>query len=43
MQELLLYLAKSLVDQPDQVKVTQTEGPEAVILELLGLAGGYQF
>ncbi|MCI5771653.1 MAG: KH domain-containing protein [Clostridiales bacterium] len=34
MQELLLYLAKSLVDQPDQVKVTQTEGPEAVILEL---------
>ena len=34
MQELLLYLAKSLVDQPDQVKVTQTEGPEVVILEL---------
>ena len=34
MEELVLYLARSLVDQPDQVKVTATEGPEAIILEL---------
>jgi len=29
-----LYLARSLVDQPDEVTVEETEGPEAVILEL---------
>ena len=34
MEELVLYLARSLVDHPDQVKVTATEGPDAVILEL---------
>ena len=34
MQELLLFLAKSLVDHPEAVKVTETEGPEAIILEL---------
>lgn len=34
MQELVTFLAQSLVDHPDQVSVTQTEGPEAVILEL---------
>ena len=34
MQELVLYLAQSLVDHPEAVKVTQTEGPDAVILEL---------
>ncbi|MGI6726212.1 MAG: KH domain-containing protein [Christensenellales bacterium] len=34
MRELVLFLARSLVDQPDQVVVTQTEGPEAIILEL---------
>ncbi|HPY94087.1 MAG TPA: KH domain-containing protein [Clostridia bacterium] len=34
MRELVLFLARSLVDQPDEVKVTQTEGPEAIILEL---------
>ena len=34
MQELLLFLAKSLVDHPDDVKVTETESAEAVILEL---------
>ena len=34
MRELVLFLAKSLVDQPDAVKVTETEGPEAIILEL---------
>ncbi|NLG58236.1 MAG: KH domain-containing protein [Clostridiales bacterium] len=34
MRELVLYLARSLVDQPDEVKVEETEGPEAIILEL---------
>ncbi|NLW21560.1 MAG: KH domain-containing protein [Clostridiales bacterium] len=34
MRELVLFLARSLVDQPDEVQVTQTEGPEAIILEL---------
>ena len=34
MKELVLYLAKSLVDHPDQVSVEETDGPEAVILEL---------
>lgn len=34
MQELLLFLAKSLVEHPEAVKVTETEGPEAIILEL---------
>ena len=35
MQELLTFVAQSLVEHPDQVSVTETEGPEAVILELL--------
>jgi len=34
MKELVQFLAKSLVDQPDAVQVMETEGPEAVILEL---------
>lgn len=34
MQELLTFVAQSLVDHPDQVSVSETEGPEAVILEL---------
>lgn len=34
MQELLTFVAQSLVDHPDQVQVHQTEGPEAIILEL---------
>ena len=34
MQELLTFVAQSLVEHPDQVTVTETEGPEAVILEL---------
>ena len=34
MQELLMFVARSLVDDPDQVSVQVTEGPEAVILEL---------
>lgn len=34
MKELLLFVAKTLVDNPDEVRVTETEGPEAIILEL---------
>ena len=34
MQELLTFVAQSLVEHPDQVTVTETEGPEAIILEL---------
>lgn len=34
MKELVLFLARSLVDSPEEVKVTETEGPEAIILEL---------
>ncbi|MDY4139695.1 MAG: KH domain-containing protein [Eubacteriales bacterium] len=34
MQELLTFVARSLVDHPEQVTVTETEGPEAIILEL---------
>ncbi len=34
MQDLLLFVARSLVDHPEDVKVTQTEGPESIILEL---------
>lgn len=34
MQELLTFVAQSLVDHPEQVQVHMTEGPEAVILEL---------
>ena len=34
MQELLTFVARSLVDDPDQVNVQVTEGPEAIILEL---------
>ncbi len=34
MQELLTFVAKSLVDHPEQVRVQKTEGPEVTILEL---------
>ena len=34
MRELLTFVAQALVDHPDQVVVRETEGPEAVILEL---------
>ncbi len=34
MQELVKFLAQSLVENPDKVVVTETEGPEAVIIEL---------
>jgi len=34
MQELVAFMAKSLVDHPDQVVIQETEGPEAIILEL---------
>ncbi len=34
MKDLVLFVAQSLVEHPEAVKVTETEGPEAVILEL---------
>ena len=34
MKELVEYMAKALVDNPDQVNVKQIEGESSVILEL---------
>ena len=34
MRELVLFVARSLVENPDAVQVNETEGPEAIILEL---------
>jgi predicted RNA-binding protein YlqC (UPF0109 family) len=34
MKELLLYMAKSLVDHPEEVTVTETEGDDGKVLEL---------
>jgi predicted RNA-binding protein YlqC (UPF0109 family) len=34
MKELIEYIAKSLVDDPSQVEVTEIEGKTSVILEL---------
>lgn len=34
MKELLEYLAKALVDKPEEVTVSQVEGERSVILEL---------
>ena len=34
MKELIEYIARSLVDHPEQVKVQQVEGEQSVIFEL---------
>ena len=34
MEDLLVYLAKRLVDKPDEVRVVRTEREDAVVLEL---------
>ena len=34
MRELVLFIAKSLVDSPDQVKVTEEQGDEGRILKI---------
>ncbi len=34
MKELITYIAKALVDNPDQVKVTEVEGDQTAVLEL---------
>lgn len=34
MKELVTFLAKELVDHPDEVRVSQVEGEKSVILEL---------
>lgn len=34
MKELVEYIAKSLVEHPEQVRVTQVEGEQSIIFEL---------
>ena len=34
MKELVTYIAKSLVDRPDQVNVAEVEGNQTTVLEL---------
>ena len=34
MKELLLYMAKNLVDDPESVTVTEVEGDDGKVLEL---------
>ncbi|MDP3481247.1 MAG: KH domain-containing protein [Desulfoprunum sp.] len=34
MEELIAFIARSLVDQPDAVRVSRTEEDDAVIIEL---------
>lgn len=34
MRELVTYIAKSLVDRPDQVNVAEVEGNQTTVLEL---------
>ena len=34
MSELITFVARSLVDQPDAVTVREVEGPESIIVEL---------
>lgn len=34
MRELVEYIAKSLVDHPDQVRVSQIPGDQTVVIEL---------
>ncbi len=34
MKDLILFLAQSLVEHPEAVKITETEGPDSIILEL---------
>ncbi len=34
LREMIEFIAKSLVDQPDQVRVTEVEGEQTSVLEL---------
>lgn len=34
MKELVTFLARELVDHPDEVRVTQVEGENSIVLEL---------
>ena len=34
MKELVAYIAKALVDQPDEVQVTEVEGEQTSVIEL---------
>ena len=39
MKELLLYMAKNLVDEPDAVSVTETSDEDGMVLELRVASG----
>ena len=39
MKEVLEIIAKSLVDNPDEVSITEVEGEQSTILELRVAAG----
>ena len=39
MKELLLYMAKNLVDDPDAVSVTESPGEDGTVLELRVASG----
>ena len=39
MKELLLYMAKNLVDDPDAVTVTEVPGEDGTVMELHGAPG----
>ena len=39
MKELLLYMAKNLVDEPEAVTVTETAGEDGTVLELRVASG----
>ncbi|GHV45430.1 UPF0109 protein [Clostridia bacterium] len=39
MKELLEFIAKSLVEKPEEVEVTQTEGETSIVLELKVASG----
>ena len=39
MKELLLYMAKNLVDDPEAVTVTEVDGDDGKVLELRGAEG----
>lgn len=34
MKDLILYIAKSLVDKPDEVRVSEIDGEQTTVLEL---------
>ena len=39
MKDLILYIAQNLVDNPDEVTVTEIEGEDGIVLELRVASG----